>query len=579
MSIKKYTNNRLLLSDKTYQVNCYYCQSCNCSKWGKSSYNGKQQYKCKDCQKLFIYPRIVKQKDSQIICYHCGANDYRKAGKSSYNGKQQYKCKVCNRSFSEGRKQAQSLPLSDDVWLAEDLGLIVPKHRREKKLIFSNIEQPWLKNYSKKFIRYMASTGKQFGTILSYLKSLRDFSNFLFRKQYSVNSFNQIDRTIILNYLDDLSERKLNFSSKNDRLGTLRLLFDTGMINKWFEVEPHLIRHEDYPTKTKRLPRYIPEDVLRQLNQHLDYLPQPVMRMVLVLQECGLRIGELCQLPLDCLKQDNKGSWYIQFMRWKMLKEDTLPVSIELAKVIQEQQQWIKQELDENYNYLFCGRSQNAYGDFIPKSKVMSSSAFVKYLKELSKRFDIKDSSGKRWNFQSHQFRHTVGTTMINNGVPQHIIQRYLGHETPTMTSVYAHIHDHTLKKEIAKYHDSRVVNVAGEVVESTTPELDNDLDLHFLKKKVLAQSLPNGSCARPMVLGECPHANACLTCGDFRTTIEFLDQHKTQLEETEKLVKNAEDKGWKRHAEMNTKVRDNLKKIITTLESGNKDIVSGGGD
>jgi len=168
---------------------------------------------------------------------------------------------------------------------------------------------------------------------------------------------------------------------------------------------------------------------------------------------------------------------------------------------------------------------------------------------------------------------------MINSGVPQHIIQRYLGHETPAMTSVYAHIHDQTLKKEIAKYHDSRVINVAGEVVESKTPELDNDLDLHLLKKKVLAQSLPNGSCARPIVLGECPHANACLTCDDFRTTIEFLDQHKAQLEETEKLVQNAEEKGWKRHEEINTKVRDNLNKIITTLESGNKDIVSGGGE
>jgi integrase len=33
---------------------------------------------------------------------------------------------------------------------------------------------------------------------------------------------------------------------------------------------------------------------------------------------------------------------------------------------------------------------------------------------------------------------------MINNGVPQHIVQRYLGHESPQMTAVYAHIHDST---------------------------------------------------------------------------------------------------------------------------------------
>lgn len=204
----------------------------------------------------------------------------------------------------------------------------------------------------------------------------------------------------------------------------------------------------------------------------------------------------------------------------------------------------------------------------------MQYPSFVRYLKRLIERANILDESGEIWDLESHQFRHTVGTSMINRGVPQHIIQIYLGHESPTMTQVYAHIHDKTLKKEISKYYDTRVVNISGEVVKSTNQELDNNLDLHILKKKVLAQSLPNGSCARPIALGECPHANACLTCSDFRTNIEFIEQHKTQLEETEKLVKNAEEKGWKRHAEMNTKVRDNLQKIIMTLESDSQDVV-----
>ncbi|WP_240047037.1 tyrosine-type recombinase/integrase, partial [Staphylococcus aureus] len=40
----------------------------------------------------------------------------------------------------------------------------------------------------------------------------------------------------------------------------------------------------------------------------------------------------------------------------------------------------------------------------------------------------------------AHAFRHTVGTRMINNGVPQHIVQKFLGHESPEMTARYAHI-------------------------------------------------------------------------------------------------------------------------------------------
>lgn len=114
------------------------------------------------------------------------------------------------------------------------------------------------------------------------------------------------------------------------------MFFETGIINDWFQVPSCLVRKEDYPKQVRALPRYIPEEVMKQLNQHLDALPEPVIRMTLVVQECGLRIGELCQLPLDCLKHDGEGQWRIQFMRWKTKTEDSIPISQELAKVMQE---------------------------------------------------------------------------------------------------------------------------------------------------------------------------------------------------------------------------------------------------
>jgi integrase len=520
------------------------------------------------------------QDNSGIYCYHCGSNSYWKNGSS--RGRKKYQCKVCKRTFLEGTdiqsKYSQGLPLGEDVWHADELGLRVNKHKYLPKLIFKYIKQDWLKGAAKKFVRYSAST-KQVSTLQAYIGSLNTFSEFIFTR-YPQLTWETLSRNVIIDYLDYLNSKQLNWSTKKHKLSHLKQFFEIAKINYWFKISSYLIRQEDFPKAQKgRVPRYIPEEVMTQLNQHLDLLAEPVMRMVLVIQETGLRASELLQLPYDCLKQDTNGDWYIQYMNWKMIKEDTKPISQELAKAIQEQQKFIRQHL-ANYEYLFCARKKGkntGYRIFIPQPKVMDNTSFITFLKLLAKDKKISDCSGEIWNFQSHQFRHTVGTRMINNGVPQHIIQRYLGHESPAMTSVYAHIHDQTLKKEIAKYHDSRVVNVAGEVVESIIPELDNNLDLHLLKKNVLAQSLPNGSCARPIVLGECPHANACFTCGDFRTTVEFLDQHKSQLEETERLVKNAEENGWKRHAEMNTKVRDNLQKIITTLESGNKDVVSGG--
>ena len=89
------------------------------------------------------------------------------------------------------------------------------------------------------------------------------------------------------------------------------------------------------------------------------------------------------------------------------------------------------------------------------------------------------------------------------------------------MTLRYARIYDQTLKQEVAKFH-GKVVNIAGQVVESQNPEFDT-ADLQWFKRNIQAQALPNGSCALPAPMKECPHANACLTCTHFRTTIEFF--------------------------------------------------------
>ncbi|GAB4528535.1 MAG: hypothetical protein Tsb0014_09910 [Pleurocapsa sp.] len=196
----------------------------------------------------------------------------------------------------------------------------------------------------------------------------------------------------------------------------------------------------------------------------------------------------------------------------------------------------------------------------------MARKTLPNYLNRLAKTYKICDSSGDIWHFTTHQFRHTVGTRMINNKVPQHIIQRYLGHESPQMTATYAKIHDQTMKEEIAKFQ-GRVVNISGRVIDDTTPEVETS-DLQWFKRTVQAQALPNGSCALPIISQGCPHANACLTCTHFRTTSEHLDEHKKQLRQTEKLIAKAESNGWLRQAEMNQKVRTNLKNIISGLES-----------
>lgn len=117
-----------------------------------------------------------------------------------------------------------------------------------------------------------------------------------------------------------------------------------------------------------------------------------------------------------------------------MKKEHIIPISKEIAALILVQEQRVADELDDGCVYVFPRK------DCSP----LKQDTFRVKLNELAYEEKITDSNGEIFRFHAHAFRHTVGTRMINNGVPQHIVQKFLGHESPEMTARYAHIFDET---------------------------------------------------------------------------------------------------------------------------------------
>lgn len=338
-----------------------------------------------------------------------------------------------------------------------------------------------------------------------------------------------------------------------------------------------LIYREDFPRLPKRQPRFIPEDVFSQLSANLDGLSDHIKRMVLIIQEVGMRISELCRMPFDCLIQDTQGDFFLRYYQYKMKKEHTVPISHDIVAATQEQQHIVREQYGSHV-YLFPSPNIGHKGE---PTKYQN---FSRAINKLAVERNIRDSNGQLWHFQAHQFRHTVGTRMINLGVPQHIIQKYLGHETPEMTSVYAHIHDQTLKEEFAKFK-RKIVNVMGEAVqpkdilaEIALGAESSNLDEQWLKRNILAQALPNGICALPIVQKRCPYgANRCLTgvdgkgCGHFKTDTRYLPQHQEHLERTGKIVQWAEENSQSRRSQEilkeNLPIKENLERIIAALE------------
>lgn len=179
---------------------------------------------------------------------------------------------------------------------------------------------------------------------------------------------------------------------------------------------------------------------------------------------------------------------------------------------------------------------------------------------------DLRDEAGVAVRVTPHRFRHTLGTRLINQGVPQHVIQRLLGHATPQMTARYATLHDATVRQVFDDYCQRRV-NLAGEVIGYDPVGVTADAEWTKHNMARVQASLPNDYCGRPPQQ-DCPHPNACLTCPDFQTTPEFLDIHRRQRDDTRILIATAKADGRFRLAANHRQVHDNLDNVITALET-----------
>ena len=295
--------------------------------------------------------------------------------------------------------------------------------------------------------------------------------------------------------------------------------------------------------------------------------------MVLILRTTGLRIGELLNLSLDCLRKRNE-QWRLRLKSEKYDIEDELPINIsELVAIIKEQQSYIKQLFGDSYDKLFCSnnicRSQileNGQWEFRkPMPKVMKQMSFNKWLNSLAKRANICSKDGTIWHFKSHQFRKTVATTMINAGVRALIIQKYLRHRTPDMLPYYTHIYTQSLELELQELmKEKKYVDITGEVVHSHKPK---ELSTELLRHKMYQVTTQYGECHRPILKNPCPTVNACWRCKQWRVSTDDLSYLKEDLTRVEEELNLARNLGLTRQQQGLEEDFHHLKNCIKGLE------------
>ncbi len=448
------------------------------------------------------------------------------------------------------------------------------------------IAQPWLREALKWQLKTALETGLlRWATVLTRLGALTLFSKFIAQRgidEPRLCADRQDLRLVALEFLGHVKARRARCGANRGQLlgnGTVRNViehveqFYAFMADNKHEAaralrEPRWEALGDQHARLWRSgekpcpPRGPDEDVffddhtMAQLMRHAGLLGIPVtdggigdeqaMRIVMLLARTGRRAGEVLLLDFDCLlpipglaaeAHDSGPDAIVAKLRFQQTKIEGAPntifVDAEIVAIIHAQQQWVHSHVKALLRdpaapppgYLFLAIAQNNRGRHsYPKTTVTAR------LQQLAELADIRDSQGRRPPLSHvHRFRHTRGTSLINAGVPVHVVQRYLGHLSPEMTMRYAHTLRETHEREFLRY---KKITADATDLDIDPRDLFSLIELGERTDRVL----PNGLCMLPP-RQTCNRGNACLTCDKFTTDASYLPEHEQQLDKLTELI------------------------------------------
>jgi hypothetical protein len=278
--------------------------------------------------------------------------------------------------------------------------------------------------------------------------------------------------------------------------------------------------------------------------------------MVATTRWAGCRISELVALPLDCLRYNDGGHW-IEYWMPKTQAWRRFPIPDSLAQLILKQQERVRREFGESAAHLFPSKRSNAATGV---TRPWSDSGLRHHLSRLFDEYGITSSTTTGEPISGgdvHRFRHTIGTTLLNNGWTQQEVRDFLGHASDTMTSAYAKITDDTLAQKAREFWAANPPST-GTV----------DPGVERLRAKFTA-ALPTGFCKLP-VSQKCDfRPNPCLDCSfhDSGGRV-FLGSHIRHRDELQSLIGEATAAGATELVELNRPMLDKVEKIIGELQT-----------
>ncbi|WP_241548385.1 tyrosine-type recombinase/integrase [Gordonia alkanivorans] len=421
---------------------------------------------------------------------------------------------------------------------------------------WATVPVPWLRAAVKDLARrQLATANLSWGTLTQWVRAIRQLGQYL-TLNGEVPDPAGVTRPVFLDYLawarrpDTAADPRL----ANTAAYLLETLHDTQIV-PGLGSAVFLRRGENTHRKSRR-PRPFPPDVIERVDTLIVDNPatDPTLRaMIATTRWAGCRISELVALPIDCLHHSDAGHW-IEYWMPKTRSWRRFPIPDSLATVILDQQARVREIYGTDAEHLFPGARSSATAG---RTQPWSASGLRHRLANLFTEHGITTSTTTGEPISGgdvHRFRHTIATTLLNNGWTQQEVRDFLGHQSDTMTSTYARITDDTLARKAHEFWDA------------TSSGADSHPDVERLRARLVA-ALPNGFCTLPAAQRCEFRPNPCLDCSFHDPGgPTYLGSHIAHRDQLRILTDAATERGDTEVAQLNATMLDKVTKLIDEI-------------
>jgi integrase len=405
-------------------------------------------------------------------------------------------------------------------------------------------------------------------TVSGLATRLAHFGRFLSELDPDLRSFAGLDRrrhiepylTALTSTLSSKSGNQISVADRARRVHALSVFLTE--ITEWGWTEApaqRLLFSSDVPRLPRPLPRYLAPDTDRRLREALLASPNRLVADALLLaRACGLRIGELLDLELDCIHEaPGQGSW-LKVPLGKLDTERMVPLDDETVALVD------RIVAIRSPGRLVAHPRSGRPADFLftHHGRRLSQNALRRELARVGQLTGIG-------HVTPHALRHTYATALVNAGVSLQALMALLGHVSATMSLRYARLFDSTVRAEYERALELAKSRIdLGRMPGGRAP-LPVLQERDWRKSPTIKARLAGGFCLRAPAQGACPYANICEHCPNFRTGAAHLPVLAAQRVDAAALAADAEARGWIPEADRHRRLIARLDALIEEAEAG----------